>query len=290
MITTLRANGDAIDIDNSRYTAFLTCPYLYQEKYETEGNGLEKINRNELFSALQYGARIHELTEEHYLGLPVYGKYGASNIEQLELEATAQIVAYKAHYPNEDFKVVEVERTFRLPLPNSKHFAIGKMDLTFRSNVTEHLDIMDHKSQSRSSKSNDPRKWAARSQASLYLWAAREINKEPVDNFYVNVLMRQSPAGLVPPTFPERQKLERTQEQIDKALVDLATIADTIEMYRDKFGNRPWPSNTEECYGWGECDFYLPHTFGWSEEIRKNRYQPRTEYLQIGGVGAILNE
>lgn len=225
------------------------------------------------------------------MGLPVYGKYCASSIESLELEATAQIVAYKAHYPNEEFKVIATpEFAFRLPIPNSKHFAIGKIDLIARSNITEHLDIYDHKSQSRSSKSNDPRKWAARMQASIYLWAAREIYKEPVDNFYVNVLMRQSPAGLIPPTFPERQKLERTPEQIEKALLDLATIADTIEMYRDKFGSKPWPSNTEECYTWGECDFYTPHVFGWSDSIRAHQYQPRTEYLQIGGVGAILDK
>lgn len=276
-----------MNIDNSRAQAFMKCPYFYFEKYEAEGNGLEKLEKKELFDSLQYGGRIHELLEEHYQELPIYGKYPAHGIEPLETEAIAQIVAYKAHYPNEEFKVVDVERTFRVPLPNSKHYLIGKIDVVSRSNVTEHLDIMDHKTQGRSSKSNDPRKWAARSQASLYLWAASRLYGEPIDNFYVNVLMRQSPAGLIPPSFPERQKLERTPEQIEKALLDITTIADTIEAYREKFGSKPWPSNTEECYTWGYCDYYLPHTWGWSQEIRDQQFQTRKEYLQIGAVDDI---
>jgi hypothetical protein len=280
-----------VDIDNSRFEAFCKCPYYYFEKYEAEGNGLEVVNKHELFNALQYGGRVHELLEEHYLGLPIYSKYPANGIEPLEKEAVAQVVAYKAHYPNEEFKVIDVEHTFRLPIPNSKHHLIGKIDVTARSNVTEHLDIIDHKTQARSSKSNDPRKWAAAAQASLYLWAARELYfDETVDNFYVNVLVRQSPAGQIGPSFPERQKLERTHEQIEKALVDIATIADTIETYREKFGSTPWPSNTKECFTWSACDFYKPHTYGWSDEIRKYEYQPRTEYLQIGKEGSILDE
>jgi len=266
----------------------MTCPYLYQEKYEKEGTGLEKISKSEIYTPLQFGAREHELLEEHYLKECINWRYPPSGIDPLEVEAVEMINLYKAHYPAEEFEVVDVEHVFRLPIPNSHHFAIGKIDLTVRSHITEHLDIIDHKTQNRSSKSNQPQKWAARAQASLYLWAERQLRpNEQIDNFYVNILVRQSPAGEKPPYFPDRQKLERTQEQIDKALLDLATIADTIELYRQKFGDKPWPSSTEQCYTWGECEFYLPHTYGWSDEIRKTKFKPREEYLQIKGIGEI---
>jgi len=275
-----------MDIDVSRFNTFWECPYLFQEKYE---NSLEK-KPNDIVSALDFGGRMHELLEEHYKKLEPFSIYPPSEIEALETEAQSMLARYKAHYPLEPFKVVTVEVTFALPLPDTKHRVIGKQDVVFRDCTTEHLGIMDHKSQNRNSNSNHPKKWAAKMQASVYLWAARTLfPDEQVDNFYVNILTRQSPGGLIEATFPERQKLERTQEQIDKAIKDLATTADLIEMYREKFGTDPWPAATENCCkmnGW-ECDFYLPHTYGWSDEIRKTKYQPRTEYLQIGGVGEI---
>jgi hypothetical protein len=86
------------------------------------------------------------------------------------------------------------------------------------------------------------------------------------------------------PIFPDRQRLEREQGQIDLAIRDLVFIADEIERYEAIFGKELWPSNREACTNFGECSFYLPHVFGWSTAIRREKYQAKTPYLQIEGI------
>jgi len=278
-----------MELDNSRANAFRECPYKYFEMYEAEGTGLEPVPRidNE-YSALDFGARMHELWEEHFKEMKGDPRppYPESLNGVLESEAQVVLAAYKAHYPIETFEIVDVEKTFRVALPNSHHIYIGKIDLVHRENGI--LDITDHKSQDASAKSNLPQKWAARDQASLYLWAAEQIYKEPVGNFFVDVAIRPSPKGQRGPQFPERQRLERTPEQIALAIRDLIWVADQIEAMRERFGNHaPWPANREECYTWYPCPYYLPHTFGWSPEIREYKYQPKKEYLQLAGIKVI---
>lgn len=301
-------------IDNSAANEFRTCPLLYYYNRIKEGTGLElKPKMNEV-TPLDLGSRIHQLLEEYYEELKgePRGVYVASQNEALENEAQMIMAAYRAKYPQEDFEIVDVERTFKVQLPlfcpdcysevpfkgeddpsclnckdvvyPSPHVYTGKIDVVFRENGI--LNIMDHKSEKRRSNSNHPKKWAAKDQASLYLWAASQIYKEPIGNFYVNVLKRPSDKLQEGPIFPERQRLERTEEQIKIAVRDLVFIADDIERYKSIFGDNLWPSNREMCTDgtWGDCDFYLPDTYGWSDEIRKEKYQPKTPYLQLEGI------
>ena len=300
-------------IDNSAANEFRTCPLMYVEKRVAEGTGLELKPVGNEVTPLDLGSRIHELLEEHYRGAQLYG----ARLGALEVEAQMIMEAYKAKYPVEEFEIVDVERTFKVALPElcpacystetveypgdrdkvcqdcgkrfncRNHIYTGKIDVTFRQNGK--LNIMDHKSEKRRSNSNNPKKWAARDQASLYLWAASKIYpNEEIGNFYVNVLKRPSEKLQEGPIFPDRQRLERTPAQIEIAVRDLVFIADEIERYKAVFGNGLWPSNREECSsGWGECDFYLPHTYGWSEAIRHEKYQPKSEYLNLGGVPII---
>lgn len=303
-------------IDNSAAQEFRTCPLLYYYNRIKEGTGLElKPKMNEV-TPLDLGSRIHQLLEEYYQELKgqPQGAYVASSNEALENEAQMIMAAYRAKYPQEAFEIVDVERTFKVQLPDlchkcystklelrdsggltclncggwdmrpGRHIYTGKIDVVFRENGI--LNIMDHKSEKRRSNSNHPRKWAAKDQASLYLWAASQIYKEPIGNFYVNVLKRPSDKLQEGPIFPERQRLERTEEQIKIAVRDLVFIADDIERYKSIFGDNLWPSNREMCTDgtWGDCDFYLPDTYGWSDEIRKEKYQPKTPYLQLEGI------
>lgn len=268
-------------IDNSRANAFRVCPLLYFYQYEAEGTGLQKTKfPGEHYSALQFGSRVHELLEEHYN--PNIAPYPESSIAALEIEAQMMLAGYKTHYPVEPdiAEIVDVERNFRLALPDSEHEYIGKMDLIFRMHDGT-LNIMDHKTQERSAKSNDPRKWAARDQASLYIWAAERYYGEKIANFYVNALLRQSEAGLKPAMFPDRQKLERTPAQIQLAVRDLTYVADQICDCRKRFSDSQWPSNRENCYTWGQCEFYQPDTYGWSDEIRLYKFEKKEEYLTI---------
>jgi len=243
--------------------------------------------------------------------------YPKSPNDALENEADILMSAYKAKYPVENFEIVDVERTFKVQLPlyctecysivlkpngavgawcdvcnnitfPGEHILIGKIDLVVR-NADGQLDIWDHKTEKRGAKSNLPQKWGARDQASLYLWAAERIYKEPVGNFYVNVLTRQSDKGQVGPSFPaERQKLERNQKAIDIAIRDIVVVADEIERYKKIFKDGEWPANREKCYDWTYCPYYQIHRYGENPDlILEHRFKPKEEYLHLGGIPII---
>ena len=300
-----------MNIDNSRAAAFRTCPWMYYEMYERNGTGIEAIPQyGEGYSALEYGARVHERLEEKYKGQLLYPPH---ENEALEIESEIMMQAYQAHYPDEQLDIVDVERTFRIALPaycpicytlltedgfwcdncikrinpRNSHILIGKIDLTLRNEGK--LDIWDHKTEKRGSKSNVPQKWGARDQASLYLWAANKLYpNEEIGNFYVNVLTRQSEKGQVGPSFPERQKLERNDRAIEIAIRDIVVVADEIERYKRIFKDGEWPSNREQCYNWTYCPYYQLHRYGEQvDEILKYKYQPKEEYLKLGGVPII---
>jgi hypothetical protein len=305
-------------IDNSQANQFRTCPLQWYETNIADGTGLELKPQGNEVAPIDLGSRVHEMLEEHYNAVfpnppDGYRAYPESPNAALEIEAQMIMAAYKAKYPMEQFEIVDVERTFKVALPRlcpkcyryvhvvglggwcdhcnqqvfpGEHIYTGKIDVTFRENGR--LNIMDHKTERRRSNSNHPKKWAARDQASLYLWAASKIYQEEIGSFYVNILKRPSNKLQEGPLFPDRQRLERTQEQIDIAVRDIVIVADEIERYKAIFGNGLWPASRENCSsGWGECDFYLPHTYGWSQEIREQKFQPKTPYLKLGDVQII---
>lgn len=299
-------------VDNSAVNIFRDCPWKY---YETYVKGIELIPPGEFYSPLQLGSRVHELLEEHYAdGI---AKYKPHENEKLEAEAQWILSAYKNHYPIESFKVLDVERTFKValpdycpkcytlstedylpltlnmmycrecnrPFPKGRHVYTGKIDLFVEEDGE--LYIIDHKTEKRTAKSNLPQKWAARDQATQYWWAAEKVYGKEINRFIVNVLRRPSPAGREGPEFPERQKVERTDMQMETALRDLVVEADTIQKYKEIFKDNPWPAHRENCYTWGQCEFYMPHLYGWSEAIEKAKYQKKEEYLHLGGVPII---
>ncbi len=278
-----------MEIDHSAASAFRECPYKYYEQYMRNGTGIERIKpKDEPYGPLALGSRVHELLEEHHLFWPGVVKYLPSVDEALEAESQWIMAAYRKQYPEEDFEVLDVERVFRVQLPNSEHILTGKMDLFVQMLDSGLYRIMDHKTEKRGSKSNTPQKWAARDQASLYLWAAAKIYGEPIDRFVVNVLTRPSPAGQIGPTFPERQLLERSEHQIEIAIRDIIWTADDIERTRKVFGKGEWPSDREKCIGaFGQCPYYEIHTYGVSDELLAHHYEPKQPYLQIEGVKLI---
>jgi PD-(D/E)XK nuclease superfamily len=308
-----------MNIDNSRANAFRTCPWMYYEQFERNGTGVEQIKKADGgYSPLELGSRVHELLEVKYKlqqNQPAPDNAPPAN-GSLESEAQWILQAYNAYYPNDNWDILDVERTFKIALPNfcpkcyssdcletgdddelcrclncncmylnHRHTAIGKMDVFYRDLVDGNLYIMDHKTEKRGAKSNLPQKWASRDQASLYLWAAERLYKEPVSNFVVNVLTRPSEAGKVGPSFPERQKLERTPIQIQTAIRDLVIVADDIQRYKRIFGDGPWPANREQCYGWGTCEYYQLHTFGPDVDlILQHKFAPKKEYLNLVNI------
>jgi hypothetical protein len=175
---------------------------------------------------------------------------------------------------------VDVEKTFRVPL-GDRHEYTGKMDLVLRDNETGLLSVLDHKTQSRQSYANNPKGWAAKSQATLYLWAAPQIYGEEFRDLQVNVIRRQSPKGQVGPEFLPRQAVQRSREQMELAVRDLIIIADRIEEYKMRFADAEWPADRNNCMdGNFECSFYGPHLMGWSDDLLR-QYRPTVPYLDL---------
>jgi len=311
------SKGGYIEIDNSRASVFRECSWKYFEMYERNGVGIEPMPpEGEGYSPLEFGARMHERLEEYYSNERLYPPHAN---EILETESELMLQAYKARYPDEQLDIVDVERTFKVQLPDlfcprcmadefvkdysdtdhfcwacdnfwekNRHVLIGKMDLVVRNQGK--LDVWDHKTEKRGSKSNVPQKWGARDQASLYLWAAERLYpKEEIGNFYVNILTRQSEKGQIGPSFPpERQKLERNARAIEIAIRDIVLVADEIERYKKIFKNGEWPANREKCYDWTYCPYYQIHRYGEDPSlIIEYKFRPKQEYLKLKGLPII---
>lgn len=264
-------------IDNSQMKAFQTCPYLWYEKYV---KGVELDWERNGPGAAQFGTRMHEMLEEYYhdlQGSPI-APYPEHPNAPIEMEAQLTMAQYRNHYPVESFAVLDVEKTFRVPL--GKHEYVGKFDVVFREDGL--LGLMDHKSQKRQAYSNTPKAWASRTQATLYLWAAEQVYGEKFDKLVVNVLRRQSDKGQVGPEF-SRQTIQRSAEQIELAVRGLEMIADQISHYQETFTEVDWAmiANRNACMnGNFECDFYAPHLMGWSDDLLR-LYKPTVPYLDL---------
>jgi len=312
-----------MQIDNSAANMFRMCPWAYYEAYLRNGNGVQPIPiKGESYGPLELGGRVHELQEFHYKGLGILQgkpwelpKYNLPENEKLEDEARWMMDAYIAAHPNDNWEIIDVERTFRVQLPSNcpkcggeghekmssyrklvcdncgemfvTHIYCGKIDLFIRDRADGKYWIIDHKTEKRGSKSHIPQKLAVSDQGSLYLWAAKKVYPQ-VDGMKYNILTRPSTAGREGPSFPERYQIERGEHEIDVAVRDITIIADHITDYTARFHDGEWPANREECYGWGYCDYYLLHRYGEDPtEILKHKFQAREEYLALDGVEVI---
>lgn len=248
-------------LSNSAFVAFNKCPTLFQEQFI---NGYQKEQ-----SYLQFGHRWHQYLQAHYDSLSARGLGSippAPDLDpQIELEVQSMFEAYKAFYPTEPFEVLETERYFEIPFgPDNKHTYIGRIDARVRNKETRKVQIFETKSEKRGGKRNLPKAWVARTQATLYLWAAEKIFNESVDSIILNVCTKGSEKGLVGPSF-RRDTLQRTPQQVEQAIRDLTWVADQIDSLDP---NQPFPRDTNQCVselGW-ECDYYLLCHYGRTPE------------------------
>lgn len=262
---------------------FRTCAEKYRQRYVL---GRER----NWYAAGQpspyaLGARVHQLLEVHFadLGGLAHPIYPPDAVEEVELEAQTMFARYVATYPLESFDIVAVEQVFEVPLNGSDHRYTGKFDGIIRYSDTGQLAILEHKTEKRSSNRNNPQAWAARSQVSLYKYAAECLYKEPIAHILLDVLRRQSPKGQEPPTF-KRDTLERTARQVEDAVDDLIYVADRIEDLENgrnwwcKDGH--WPKDTEQCFqGTWACDYYPICVTGETPELIQIQYKAAQEYL-----------
>jgi len=268
-----------VKIDNSGAKLWHFCPNAYRLRY-IRGLELDWEKLQGYPPAKGFGTRMHELLEEHYKGVQMFGVHPPSASEVVEVEAQTTFAAYKGFWLEEPWEVLAVERTFELPL--GRHIYAGKLDLVVRS-VEGWLGLVDHKTERRNSYRNRPEAWAARYQPALYKWAAEQLYGEPVRQIIVNVITRQSEKGQMPPAF-RRDGLERSEEQVQEALANMEWTAEQIERCLAEFGpERMWPADRENCMqGNFRCEYYsIDVTAGGkeTEEILR-MYRPAEAYLR----------
>ncbi len=256
-------------IDNSMFQAWHFCPLFFWEKY------IQKIEPDTDKSYLSLGTRVHQLLHEHYL--PPTKPYPESEDAACETESQLILAKYIGHYPVEPFEVIDAERTIEVKIPRTEHTYVFKADLLVRMLLTKRLFLVDHKTQKSTSRSNDPESWAARTQATLYLWASGQHYGETPEGLIVNVITRGSEKGRVDPSFHRIDTIRRTPQQIELALKNLVYVAGEIEhASHEGF----YPSDQNRCKeGWKRCDYFDLHIIGRTEgNLRK--FKPTTPYLE----------
>jgi len=264
-------------ISNSMLRAWQTCPLYWYEKHHRlnpDGSrGREKVRLSP--GGTDFGTRMHELLA-HRLRI-LGGKFVADSVRdyptpkwpEIEDEVQAMLHAYIAYYPQEDFEVLDVERTIEVPL--GPHTYVFKCDLWGRKADGNYF-VMDHKTESRFSKANLPEAWVAKTQASLYLWACEQYYGVRPDHLVVDILTRASKKGECGPMF-RRYQAERTNAQREQAALTLELWANEIAGQAavkadntDEWLNyRNDNACVNEMTGW-KCDFYQPHVLGESPE------------------------
>jgi len=254
-------------ISNSSLKAFWFCPLKFQEVYI---NGLQEPESE----ALQFGARFHERLAAYYTGLSPVGVgyvHGAPHLDpQIDADTIAMYESYLASYPWEPFEVVACEQLFEVPIPGSAHTYTGRIDMVVRDKATRALQLFETKTEKAGSKRNVPKAWVARTQASLYVWAAQQIYKQPIDTVILNVCTKATAKGQEGPRF-RRDNLHRSPAQVAEALKDLQYVAAQV----DAFGAGAFPANRNNCtsdWGW-DCEFYAAHNVGWTPELRQQFVQ-----------------
>src|ERR1700722_1628253 len=165
-----------MDLDNSAMKEWKKCQKYFLERRIV---GIEPKVQSE---PLSFGTRVHQLLEEWFKG-QMGGSWTAPPTtlsEELEAEAQVLVAGYKARYPEELYRVIDVERGFAIDIPGTSHRYTGKIDVMFEG-PGDRITIMDHKTERRGSKDNTPESYTCTTQASLYPWAAEIYYGKEVD-------------------------------------------------------------------------------------------------------------
>lgn len=283
-------------IDNSAAEKFWECPVAWFERYHI-GHELDRTSEGLIF-----GRRFHNLMAQHNLIDKRAVPDDPLADPRLEAEVQATYAAYLQHYPCDDWEVVDAERTIEVPLKQEPcgctvgdeeasptctvckgtgihtiHTFVFKMDLLKREK--EGLAVHDYKTEKSGSKANTPDAWVAKSQVSLYQWAAAKFYGEPIRAIYIDQITRGSPKGQSGPLF-HRQRLVRTAAQMAKAVAGITWVADQIDrMIQTGF----FPQNTKSCTnpitGW-KCDYHQLCHIGRTDANLK-LYRIADNYLDI---------
>lgn len=231
-----------------------------------------------------FGTRFHQLVENQrrsLLALPsrVFPVWPDAAIEA---ECQATFAAYQAHYVVEPCTFLSAERTLRISIPGTRgadgqpHGLIVKLDGHVRHSDGT-IGPLDTKTQSPSSTANDPENWAARTQASFYLWALGQLYPgENVSHMVVDLVTRGNSKRA--PVFRRMADICRSKAQLDDAILCLTEVADSIERDRARGWYRADMNRCKD--GWKKCSYYALHVYG-RTEANLAKYRRAEQYLEL---------
>jgi hypothetical protein len=238
------------------------------------GRGIELASRSR--DGLDFGTRFHSLADNarrNVLGLQLAPESRLDG--RIEDEVQATFAQYQQHWLGNEYTYIESERTHVLPLPQTEHQLVVKID-----GVVRHADgtigPLDTKTESKPGY-NFREDWAGRTQASLYLWALQTLYPtERVSRLVVDVVTRGGPKRA--PSFSRIDDISRPQAALEDAIRNVIWVCEDIEISRRTGW---WRSNMNLCKeGWKRCDYYSLHVYGRTEENLR-LYRPAEQYLDV---------
>jgi hypothetical protein len=262
-------------LTHSSIAAFKQCRRRYQYRYV---DGLELKDRPAYFD---FGSAIHTGLAEHYRGAKpedavlAIEKYFADNppaaddaermaswMESLGL-AVSIFRNYVARYPQESFKVVEIEKPFELPIVDVRGQTFdglklaGKVDGVVEENG---LWVLEHKTASVID-SRYQRKLTLDAQSMLYLEAMERLYGKRFNGVIYNVLAKSipEPPAVLKNGSLSKAKAQNTTPELYRMAIsdaglnpdDYAEILDYLERNRKQYFYREYLTfGTEEREEW----------------------------------------
>lgn len=254
----------------SSIAAFKSCRRRYQYRYV---DGIEQKDRPVYFD---FGTAIHLALAKHYAGVKpmdvvaAIEAYFADNAPAQDeserllkwTEARYMAVAmynnYLRRWPQEAFKVKDIEKPFELPIHDVRGMEFpdmklaGKIDMVAEENG---LWVVEHKS-AKSIDTNYKRKLTLDAQSLIYLDAAERIYSQKVNGVIYNVLAKsvpEAPAVLKSGQLSQAKNQNTTPELYREAIaanhMDESSYADFLaylESNRREYHYREYLTFTEE--------------------------------------------
>jgi hypothetical protein len=244
-------------IDNSAYEAFVKNPEKYRLAYEANGHAEGIAASREARSgglsplitpfALARGTIMHFYLEHWKKQTPqaeivrllgeLKPEKRAHDVGWAMAQSTIQKFTGDPRFEQvRDEQGVYVEREFKIQIPGSPHFIIGRMD-----EITKYegeLWVLDEKSaNAKASENKKTIEFGYSAQPIFYIVAARHLG------FNVKgMLYRVTTEHVTPQHWLIKSK--RTDHAISVGLLNIHQVAEQIEMMRRTFGTDvPWPHN-----------------------------------------------
>jgi len=298
-----------MNIDNSRYEAFVKNPEKYRLTYEAHHKPQqEQEEKNTLKSGgtgfvprntpapLADGSAMHMYIEgwnKKWTPAQIKNAEEESGIAKPHLligKALAQ--SFINRYQNDDrFKLtttatgeVFAEQEFRVQIPGSPHFLMGKIDELIEFEGKRWIG--DYKSANAKATENRKKiEYEFSSQPLFYLNAVRLLELPPVVGMLYRVITKHNPPHhyIIP--------VKRSVNRLDIALLNIHQVAEQIEMMRRTFGvDVPWPHNYyhypcnySDYAGNPTCEYASVCQRPTSElaEVDIEQFKPREDHLEI---------